>query len=188
MSSSRQSPLHGVTGGPGEVLALAERAFEGHINLRGNAGDGRFTAAVHAVLGVAPPVRPNTVASDAGILLIWLGPDEWLVQVDKALRAPVLEKLRQALAGQFAAVTDVSDGQTVLVLDDPRATELLARGCPLDLHESVFPVGSCAQSVFGKTGVLLVRETPQRFAITVRRSFARYFYAALQDAARMVIA
>ena len=91
--------------------------------------------------------------------------------------------LEQALAGQHIAVVNVSDGYTVIVLDCPDATEILARDCPLDLHTTAFPVGTCAQSVLGKSGGLFVREAEQRFAICVRRSFAEYLWQLLCHAA-----
>jgi sarcosine oxidase subunit gamma len=181
----RESALRHQLGHAGEVLPLAERTFLGHINLRGRPDDGAFLVAVQEVLGAALPLRPNTTARGAVATLIWLGPDEWLVQAPDELAPLLFGRLKIALAGQFAAVTQVSDGHVVLVLEHPRAVELLSRGCPLDLDESAFPVGTCAQSLLGKTGVLLVREAPMRFALTVRRSFARYLYEALQDAAQL---
>jgi len=186
----RISPLGDRIGQPGQVLGLAERAFLGHIVLRGHGADAAFVAAVQSALGVAPPLRPNTLASTpAGaadaVTVIWMAPDEWHVQTPPEQRDGKMVRLRTALAGQFAAVTDISDGLTVVVLDAPFAADLLSRGCPLDLHPAVFPVGACAQSVFGKTGVLMVRESAERFAIFVRRSFAGYLYQALQHAAAL---
>jgi sarcosine oxidase subunit gamma len=69
------------------------------------------------------------------------------------------------------------------VLDCPDATEILARDCPLDFHPTSFPVGSCAQSVLGKSGGLFAREAEQRFALCVRRSFAEYLWQLLCHAA-----
>ncbi len=185
---ARLSPLSDLAGQPAQLLALVERPFLGQINLRGDGADGRFVRAVESALGVAPPLLPNTVAQGPGVALLWLGPDEWLAQTPEAPPTTLLAALRGALSGQLAAVTDVSDGHAVLVLDHPRACDLLSRGCPLDLDPSAFAVGTCAQSVFAKAAVLLVREAPQRFAITVRRSFAAYLYQALQEAAALDLA
>jgi sarcosine oxidase, subunit gamma len=185
---SRRGPIDDLLALPGQPLALAQRAPLGHINLRGDPNHSGFDRAVRALVGAAPCAMPNTVALAGAAALIWLGPDEWLVQLPEAHCADLLARARAAFADMPAAVTDLSDGLEVLVLDHPRAAAILARGCPLDLHDSAFAVGSCAQSVFGKTGLLLVRESPQRFALTVRRSFARYLYGALQDAARMELA
>jgi sarcosine oxidase subunit gamma len=180
----RNSPLYQLIGQPGAALPLEERALLCHLNLRGPGQDAAFAAAVQSVAGVAPPLRANTLAQAGAVTLFWLGPDEWQLQAPGEQGAALLAQLRTALAGQFAAVTDVSDGHTVVVLDRPDAAALLSRGCPLDFHASVFAVGSCAQSVFNKASVLIVRETEQRFAIVVRRSFAPYLFNSLQLAAR----
>jgi sarcosine oxidase subunit gamma len=182
--NQRNSPLYQLIGQPGAPLALAERAFLCHLNLRGKGDDAAFADAVRAVAGVAPPVQANTVARADTVTIFWLGPNEWQVQAPGENGAALFAQLRAALAGQFAAVTDVSDGYTVIVLENPDAAGLLSRGCPLDLDVSVFPVGTCAQSVFSKASVLLSREAEQRFAIVVRRSFAPYLYHALQQAGR----
>jgi sarcosine oxidase subunit gamma len=62
----------------------------------------------------------------------------------------------------------------------------IPRECPLDLHQRVFAVGGCAQTLIGKSNVLIVREDLQRFAICVRRSFAEYLYALLRHSADLV--
>jgi len=184
---SRISPLAQLLASANAPLQLAERALLAHVIVRGRAEDAAFGAAVFAVLGVAVPTGPNTLGESGDVRILWLGPDEWLVQAPDARRASVIGSLRAALAGQFAAVTDVSDGHAVIVLEDPRAADLLSRACPLDLHLSVFGVGRCAQSLLGKASVLLVREAPERFAITVRRSFAAYAFHVLQDACALAV-
>lgn len=183
----RNSPLYRQLGEPGAVK-LSERAFCGHLNLRGRAADPAFAAAVKSALGVELPTQPNTVARRGDIALCWLGPDEWLVLTPPELAARVQADLQAALAGQFCALTDISEGQTIVVLAAGNSCDILARGCPLDFHPRAFPVGSCAQSVMAKAGVLLLREDQEAFAIVVRRSFAPYLYHVLQDAAAMAAA
>ena len=113
-----------------------------------------------------PPLAPNTVAGDA----IWLGPDEWLV----------LGELEQDYADQPAAV-DVSANRVCLELAGERAADVLARGCALDLHPSVFPPGRCAQTLVARAQVILYR-TEDAFRLLVRPSFADYVRAWLRDA------
>ena len=113
-----------------------------------------------------PPVAPNTVAGDA----IWLGPDEWLV----------LGGREEDYAGQSAAV-DVSANRVCLELSGDGAADVLARGCALDLHPSVFPPGRCAQTLVARAQVILYR-TDEGFRLLVRPSFADYLRAWLRDA------
>lgn len=192
-SVRRESPLvrfdaarRAADAAPGEAeVMLGERPFLGHLNLRGDAADAQFVSAVSEVLGVAPPLEPNTVAEQGEHALLWLGPDEWLVLTPPDAQGGVLERLRGALADRFAAVTDVSGGQTVITLSGRRAREVLAKGCTLDLHPRAFGPGRCAQSRIAKSAAL-IRQTDESpaFEIVVRRSFADYLWQWLEDAAR----
>ncbi len=113
-----------------------------------------------------PPMAPNTVVGDA----IWLGPDEWLV----------LGGREEDYAGMPAAV-DVSANRICLELSGDGAADVLARGCALDLHPSVFPPGRCAQTLVARAQVILYR-TEDAFRLLVRPSFADYLRAWLRDA------
>jgi sarcosine oxidase, subunit gamma len=114
-----------------------------------------------------PPLAPNTVAGDA----IWLGPDEWLV----------LGSREQDHADMPAAV-DVSANRICFELSGEGAEDVLARGCALDLHLSVFSPGRCAQTLVARAQVILYRTEADAFRLLVRPSFADYLRAWLRDA------
>ena len=165
-------------------IVARERAFLGHINLRGDPQDTRFAAAVREFLGIAPPVVPNTVTEAGGNTLYWLGPDEWLIVTPRERRATIVSELRDALTGLRVAITDVSGGQTVVAVHGDRVRQLLAKGCPLDLQPRAFDSGQCAQSHFAKAPILLrCVDGRSHFEIIIRRSFADYFWLWLEDAA-----
>jgi sarcosine oxidase subunit gamma len=165
-------------------VICGERAFLGHINLRGDADDAQFVAAVAHVAGTAVPTTPNTVTHGHENVVYWLGPNEWLIVTPTEREGAIARELRTALAGLFVAVTEVGGGQTVITLRGEAARELLAKGCPLDLHSRVFGVDRCAQSHLAKAPILIrqVDEAPS-FEIVVRRSFADYLWTWLEDAA-----
>ena len=103
--------------------------------------------------------------------------------------AGLLASLREALAGVHAAITDVTDGRVAFRVAGPSARDVLAKGCPLDLHPRAFPPGRCAQSLLAKASVLihLVDDDPERgpsFDVYVARSFAQYLWTWLEDAGR----
>ena len=53
--------------------------------------------------------------------------------------------------------------------------DVLAKGCTLDLHPSVFGQGICAQSNLAKANVLIsMGHEPHAFDLIVRRSFSDY--------------
>jgi len=189
--SRRESPLvrFGVAAlGEARIaksrLACAERPFLGHINLRGDADDSRFVAAVAHVVGTAVPTASNTVTHGDDNVVYWLGPDEWLIVTPAEREAAIAGGLRAALAGLFVAVTEISGGQTVVTLQGDAARELLAKGCPLDLHSRVFGIDRCAQSHLAKAPILIRQvDAAPSFEIVVRRSFADYLWTWLEDAA-----
>jgi sarcosine oxidase subunit gamma len=59
---------------------------------------------------------------------------------------------------------------------------VLAHGCALDLHPSVFPPGRCAQTLLARAQVILYRTEEQTFRLLVRASYADYLRAWLRDA------
>lgn len=165
-------------------IVFQERAFLGHINLRGDAGDPTFSSAIRTVLGVSLPLAPNTTCEAGGSTICWLGPDEWLVLTPGLHEKRIVDELRSALGSLYSAVTEVSGGQTMVVLRGACVRELLSKDCPLDLHLRTFPLGTCAQSRVAKAPVLLRPiEDGNTFEIVVQRSFADYFWLWLEDAA-----
>jgi sarcosine oxidase, subunit gamma len=191
----RQSALDhlGLAGraGDGDAAAvrLAEKTLPVAVNLRGDAGDAAFVEALRGALGLEPPSTPNTVAANGDLALLWLGPDEWLaVQQGMApsAEAQLAAKLRGALGSQHAAVIEVGESLCCISVAGRRARDLIAKGCPLDLHPRVFGgVGHCAQSHLAKTAITLHQtgEEPA-FDLYTRRSFADYLWRWLEDAGR----
>jgi sarcosine oxidase subunit gamma len=169
------------------VFRLSERPFLELVNLRGDTRDAAFMQAVESVIGCRPPEKANTFTRGNGYDMLWLGPDEWLVRSalahDATQSAPLQAKLGTAFAGVFASAADVGSGYTVLEISGSRVREVLARGCPLDLHPKLFGDGQCAQSHYFKASMTLLPTGANSFDIVIRRSFADYFVKIMLDAA-----
>lgn len=168
-------------------VQMAERPPEGLLSLRGEGDDKAFLRAVEGVLGFGLPTKPNSTAGSAAATAFWLGPSEWLLATS-GLVTGLEAALGEALAGIHHALNDVTDGRAVLRLAGPRARELLAKATSLDLHESVFRPGDCAQTTLARTGMLLhqLAEDPDAgpsYEIYVQRSFADYAWRWLEAAA-----
>ena len=167
----------------------------GIVNLRGNADDAGFVASAVQALGLSLPLplcsTQHAVDAAAAIdadrpaggveRIVWAGPDEWFV-IAAASRAGAIEQaLRTSLARFHHAVTDVSSGYAVLRLSGLPVREVLAQGCPLDLHPRAFGAGRSAGSHFFKTSVLLWQtDAAPQFELLVRRSFVGYVQLMLQ--------
>lgn len=167
-------------GDPAARIHATERAFLTHLDLRGDPSDAEFLGRVAGVLGIGLPLAANTVAPGSNCVAYWLGPDEWLVV---SSRASLAGELRTALGNIFSSVTEVSGGQTIIVLRGAPVRELLAKECPLDLHPRFFIAGQCAQTRVAKAGVLLRPLADDVMEVVVRRSFADYFWLWLRQAA-----
>ncbi|QVN20857.1 sarcosine oxidase subunit gamma [Burkholderia pyrrocinia] len=165
-------------------FTLRERPFLDLVNVRGELSDPAFVSAFERVVGCRPPAAPNTVARGAEYDVLWLGPDEWLVRSNGPVPAGVLEaKLAEAVQGSYAAAVDVGSGYTVVEISGERVRDVLARGCPLDLHPRAFKPGQCAQSHYFKSSIVLIPTGDDAFEIVLRRSFADYFVRIMLDAA-----
>lgn len=188
MLDTQQRSALPVGRSPAATTALSDRALLAGwrtglaiLNLRGNAEDPAFRTAVAQALQLELPVQPCTSVANALHRLVWVGPDDWFVVGPKG-QAPAIEsRLRTALAGLHHAVTDVSGGYTVLHLSGRPVREVLAQGCPLDLHPQVFRPGSSAGSLFFKTSIWLWQtdEAPT-YEVLVRSSFMGYFWLMLE--------
>ncbi|MGH8636402.1 MAG: sarcosine oxidase subunit gamma [Burkholderiales bacterium] len=168
----------------GRNLAIEERPGRACIDLRGVATNLRFVRAVESVTDLRLPLEPGTSASGLLASILWLGPDEWLVRSDTQSGEGLTASLSAALRGIDSAVVDVSHARIVYAVGGSNARAVLAKGCPLDLHERVFPAGGCAQTLLAKVPILVHRASAEpTFEIHVARSFRDYAWAWLQAAA-----
>jgi sarcosine oxidase subunit gamma len=166
------------------AVRLREVTFLAQVNLRVDA-DGPAAPNITRALGAALPVAPNTVARHRDTSVLWLGPDEWLVVGPPGSQGRLSGELRVALVPEAGSVVDVSAHRTVVEIAGPAARAVLAKGCPLDLHQQRFPVGRCAQTMLARAQVVLVPRTAEEPAywVFVRASFADYLAEWLLDAA-----
>jgi sarcosine oxidase subunit gamma len=119
-------------------------------------------------------------AHDHSLSALWLGPDEWLMMSTEQADGWA-NGLSARLDGLLCSLVDVSHRQVGLAVHGPRAEDLLATGCPLDLSIAAFPIGMCTRTMFAKAEVMLWRTGVASFHVEVWRSFARYVEALLRE-------
>ena len=119
------------------------------------------------------PLPRHIGASEGGIAC--LGPDEWYLRTKAGAAIPTA-------SGLPVAITDISDRSICLVLEGPRAAEILMSGCPLDLNK--FAVGQVTRTIYETVEVIIIREAEDRFHVELWRSFAAWFWIAMTTAAR----
>ena len=156
------------------------------VNLRGDCAHSGFLTRVQRVTGVELPVLPNTVVRSGGLSCHWLGPDEWLMTVNKPA-VSIIQDLEDSLSGLHIAVTDLTGGQSLLGVGGRQSRDVLSAACTLDLHADAFAQGSCAQTILAHSNVLITPAFQSSgdcvFEVLVRRSYADHLIRWLMDAA-----
>jgi sarcosine oxidase subunit gamma len=167
----------------GAGVVVRERAFLGHLILRGNAADPAFRDGVEKALELPLPLKAGPLSMDEarGTSIQWMSPDEWLVIVPGGREFDAERRLRECLTGHFA-VMNVSGAQTVLELAGPAVREVLMKSTPYDVHPRNFPVGKGVSGVFAKSSAVIRRVADERWELVIRRSFADYLYRWVLDA------
>ena len=95
-----------------------------------------------------------------------------------------------ALNGVHAALVDLTDAQTIIRVSGPRARDLIAKGCTLDLHPRAFGAGHVARGTLAHAQITLLQTASDgetggpAFDLYVGRSFAQHLWCWLEDAAR----
>ena len=155
---------------------MRDLPFLAQIDLRGDAGDPRFQAAVRAAIGIEVPSAANTAFGNAERSALWLGPDEWLIVGREGTERQLVDSLRGALGALHCSVADVSASRAVIEISGARAREVLMKGCALDLHPRTFALGRCAQTLFARAQIILwqTENEPPAYRLFVRSSFAAY--------------
>ena len=169
----------------GTRVSLTQTTGRCFITLRGDASDAGFDDATRRTLATPLPATANTVTVNAAddTRVLWLGPDEWLVDARSKRLDDILAGFRADLAGTHALVSDVTHAKTCLQLAGEGSRDVLAKGCSLDLHPRTFTLDNCAQSLLGRCHMLLhMCDTQPRYNIYVGRSFADYAWKWLCDA------
>jgi sarcosine oxidase, subunit gamma len=152
-----ESPFDAALGGdPREIAApgviVGECAIAAQIAVTGDMA--AAAATLGAIVDQVPPAHPNHIAGKDPYLL-WLAPDKRLIASQSADRFELTRRLTAALAGKLAAVSDVTDGMAALDILGPRARDLVAMGCGLDLDPQTFTPLVSARTVFANQPVLI---------------------------------
>ena len=169
------------------------------VTLRLDPRDTGLVERAETALGLALPRQPNTLTTDAKDgFVIWTSPDEFMIDLpgdpvahgaaaDGA--AARIEALSKALAADFTSVVEVSDQMAGIGLGGSHWREVWSKVSALDLHESQFAPGACAQTLAAKSNVLLYApdlrsDRVGQIRLSTRRSFSQYLFLRLEDAAQ----
>ncbi len=112
-----------------------------------------------------------------------LSPGQWMLVAEDSYGVAFAPDIAKKVAG-LGHVSEQSDARVGIRVAGPNARDLMARGCRLDLHESVAKKGFCAQTQMAQIGVLIhqVSDAPV-YDLYVNAGFARSFWHWLTETA-----
>ena len=156
------------------------------INLRGNSNDKQFIFNINNILNILLPLTPNTFNQNNSLKTIWLGPNEWLIEINQIRDfEKIFLDLKETLNFQNTAVTDVTENRTILKLSGIYLYKLLAKFMVVDLEKVLKSESSVAQTIFVKIPVLIIRNHNKNQEPSVylhaNRSHAQYIYNLIVD-------
>ena len=162
---------------------------QGGITIRPAEAEARFSLRLRGSVASAAGLRLdgpiNSVSGDATRWAARLGPDEWLIGAPETDADLLAVALGGDLAGRVHSLVDVSHRNVGIDVSGALAPIALNAGCPLDLGDAAFPVGSATRTLLGKAEIVLIRRAGAVPAYRVEcwRSFSTYVYGLLQEAA-----
>ena len=164
-------------------IKIQELPYVDKINLRLDPNNNDYMSICGKILGAVLPTKPNTYVQNEKVKIIWLGPDEWMIINDQ--ENELFIKLKNELGDLEASVTNVSENRTIIRLSGKKIITLLSKFLVLDLEKNLGTQSSCAQTLFVKVPILLVRNDDNNQApvidIFTNRSHANYIYNLLVD-------
>ena len=90
-------------------IKIQELSFVKKINLRFNPNNKKYMSSCGNILGTILPLKPNTYSKTKKVKVIWLGPDEWLIDNDDSS----FLKLQNKTSDLESSVTD---GKSVITV------------------------------------------------------------------------
>ena len=160
---------------------IQELPFINKINVRIDINDNQNIIKCGKLINAILPIQPNTYVTNDNVKVIWLGPNEWLITNNQNL----YKNLKNEIGDIQASVTDVSENRTVIRISGDQIFKLLSKFLVLDLEKNLPDESSCAQTLFVKVPVLLVRNNNEKqipeIDIFTNRSHANYIYNLIVD-------
>ncbi len=105
--------------------------------------------------GLALPATPRVVEA-AGVMIVWAGPDQWLVMQQRTNQSDVSAELAKTFNG-LASIVDVSDSRTIFRVTSSRPSDALVRSMGIDFDDTVFRPGDVAITHVSHLGVMVWR-------------------------------
>ena len=173
-------------------ISIEELPFVNKINLRGNTTDRIFMSNTGSVLDILIPTEPNTKIENKNLQVIWLSPNEWLLNfIYNENFTRIFENLSNKLNPENTSITDISESKTIIRVKGIHTLELLRKFLVIDIDKALNSNLKVAQTIFVKIPILIVRNNDdldtQSFDIHLNRSHTTYLKDLLLDGCNQFI-
>ena len=132
--------------------------------------------------GLSLPQENPLVSANENLRILWIGPETWLcISSNSNLR----DLISSACSDNDFAITDISHSRAIVEIKGAHALDVIKKGSPLNVNESVFKEGNCANTTYNGINILIefISNSPRTFRLYALRSFGGSFYHSITDAA-----
>ena len=167
---------------PSEFL-MNEKKFIGKIALFGK--EDLFFEKISNKFDITLPTLPNTTTTNDKITALWLSQKEWLLVVNSSINNEEIELLQNELNNTDALAIDVSDRWTTINISGNKVPDVLSKGTFIDLDNSVFEVGTCAQTTLWTVNVIIYKiDSKPSFDLFVDSTMATFLWEWLEHSSK----
>ena len=160
-----------------------EKLILGKIALFGNADF--FFKKISNKLNIALPTSPNTTTNNDKITALWLSQKEWLIVMNSSVDNEEVKSLQNELSDIHALAIDVSDRWTTINVSGNKAIDVLSKGTSIDLDNSVFGTGACAQTTLWSVNVIIYKiDEKPTFDLFVDSTMAKFLWQWLEHSSK----
>ena len=189
MSLTLNSVLH-IKKNEFNGISIEEKNLSGKINIRGKSSDKEFMKNIGTALDLVLPTEPNVRIFNNEISIIWLSPNEWLIETPEKERDKIFSLLKSKLNPERTAITDVSFNRTVLRIEGQKLSTLLSKYLVADIEKILQRNSDVAQTIFIKIPILIIKNNNSdnlySVDIHLNRSHAKYVYELLLDGCKVL--
>ena len=132
--------------------------------------------------GLSLPQENPLISANENLRILWIGPETWLFISSNSNLGDLISSV---CSDNDFAVTDLSHSRATIEIKGAHALDVIKKGSPLNVNESVFKEGNCANTTYNGINILIefISNNPKTFRLYALRSFGGSFYHSITDAA-----
>ena len=167
-------------------FSMNEKIFLGKIALFGK--EDLFFEKISNKFNITLPTLPNTTTTNDKITALWLSQKEWLIVVNSSINNEEVESLQNEISKTHSLAIDVSDRWTTINISGNKVIDVLSKGTFVDLDNSVFGIGACAQTTLWTVNVIIYKiDSKPSFDLYVDSTMATFLWQWLEHSSKEYI-